>query len=171
MFTGLWDGSSMDAPGWKHDAGAAATSPMRRRTLALAAAALVASLGLPAPHPASAATVFEAVGGMPAIERIVERMFALSLADDRIKAEFDNINVPRLKGRIAVHLCHVSGGPCEYRGIPMRGAHAGLDLTQRHFNALVENLQAAMDAEGVPFRTQNRLLAILAPMQRDVVTK
>jgi len=28
-----------------------------------------------------------------------------------------------------------------------------------------------MDAAKVPFFTQNRLLALLAPMQRDVVTK
>jgi hemoglobin len=30
--------------------------------------------------------------------------------------------------------------------------------------------QQAMSAQGVPFATQNRLLALLAPMHRDVVT-
>lgn len=51
----------------------------------------------------------------------------------------------------------------------MKAAHADLNLAPRHFNALVEDLQDAMDAEHVSFWTQNRLLALLAPMHRDVV--
>lgn len=141
-----------------------------RNSARFLAASLAVTAVLCGAAPARAA-LYDDLGAGPGLERIVERLFALNLADPRIMAQFDNINVPRLKGRIAMHLCHVSGGPCEYRGISMQGAHAGLELTQRHFNALVENLQAAMDAEGIPFRTQNRLLAILAPMHRDVVTR
>ena len=37
--------------------------------------------------------------------------------------------------------------------------------------ALVEGLQDGMDSAGVPFRTQNRLLVLLAPMKRDIVTR
>lgn len=44
-------------------------------------------------------------------------------------------------------------------------------MQQSHFNALVEVLQSAMDAQGIPFAQQNRLLALLAPMHRDVITK
>jgi hemoglobin len=38
-------------------------------------------------------------------------------------------------------------------------------------NALVESLQTAMDREGGLFAMQNRLLARLAPMKRDIVAK
>jgi hemoglobin len=38
-------------------------------------------------------------------------------------------------------------------------------------NALIENLQFAMDKEGVPFAAQNKLLAKLAPQQRDIVER
>ena len=37
--------------------------------------------------------------------------------------------------------------------------------------ALVEILQQAMSAEGVAFPAQNRFLAKLAPMRRDIVTR
>lgn len=53
----------------------------------------------------------------------------------------------------------------------MERSHRGLELTSLHFNALVENMQKSMDDNNVDFPTQNQLLAILAPMQRDVVTK
>lgn len=46
-----------------------------------------------------------------------------------------------------------------------------MGVTNKDFNALVENLQWAMDKEGVPFAVQNRLLAKLAPMQRKVVER
>ena len=51
----------------------------------------------------------------------------------------------------------------------MKEAHDGMDITRGDFNALVEVLQDAMDAQGIPFRAQNRLLAQLAPMHRDIV--
>jgi hemoglobin len=33
----------------------------------------------------------------------------------------------------------------------------------------VEVLQDTMDAQGIPFRDQNRLLARLAPMHREII--
>ena len=45
-----------------------------------------------------------------------------------------------------------------------------MDITKAHFNALVEVLQAAMAAQGIAFAQQNRLLALLAPMHRDIIT-
>jgi hemoglobin len=52
----------------------------------------------------------------------------------------------------------------------MKTAHADLDIRKGDFNALVEVLQQAMDARGIPFRAQNQLLAQLAHMHRDVIT-
>ena len=53
----------------------------------------------------------------------------------------------------------------------MKSSHAGLGIDRADFNALVEDLQIAMDRKGVPFRSQNKLLAILAPMHREVITR
>ena len=53
----------------------------------------------------------------------------------------------------------------------MVAAHKGLHLTNADFNAVVEDLQKAMDEVGLPFRTQNRFLARLAPMHHQVVTR
>ena len=68
-----------------------------------------------------------------------------------------------------MQLCEVSGGPCRRGGKDMKKAHSGVDITTSDFNAMVEVLQASMDAQGIGFRTQNQLLARLAPMHRDIV--
>lgn len=130
---------------------------------------LAAWLGTAGAESARAAALYDALGGQPNLVRIVDSMVRRCLEDDRIKHTFEDTNVDRLKGLLVTQFCEVSGGPCVYRGRDMRKSHAGLHLTTAHFNALVENLQAAMDESDVPFRTQNRLLALLAPMMSDTV--
>ncbi len=46
----------------------------------------------------------------------------------------------------------------------------GLNITTAQFNALAEDLQTVLDKYNVPYRQQNRILALLAPLKRDVVT-
>ena len=53
----------------------------------------------------------------------------------------------------------------------MAASHKGLHLNQAKFNAVAEDLQTAMEQAGIPYWTQNRLMALLAPMQRDIVTR
>jgi hemoglobin len=63
----------------------------------------------------------------------------------------------------------VSGGSCVYEGETMKNSHAEMKIRKADFNALVEVLQQSMDRQGIPFSVQNRLLARLAPMHRDIV--
>ncbi len=116
-------------------------------------------------------SLYRALGGKPKIIRFTSDLIDIALADDRIKAKFADANIHRLKHLLAAQICQISGGPVVYRGRSMKAAHAKLGLDNADFNALVEDLEAAMDKADIPFHTQNKLLALLAPMQRDVVTK
>ena len=120
---------------------------------------------------AHAASLFDELGGEPNLTRIVDGMVARSLADPRIKDIFDNTNTDRLRRHLKGLFCEVSGGPCRYTGQTMVGSHAHLGLRMRDMNAVVEHLRDSMEESGVPFRAQNRLLALLAPLHRDIVTK
>ena len=91
--------------------------------------------------------------------------------DPRIGGHFKDVKPAALKESLTDQICQLSGGPCKYEGADMKSAHADMDINKGHFNALVEVLQSAMDAQGIPFAQQNRLLALLAPMHRDVITK
>lgn len=116
-------------------------------------------------------SLFADMGGQAGIDRIVDASVDNYLADDRIKAIFDESNIDRLRAEFKVQFCQVAGGPCAYKGHDMTMAHKGLHLTNANFNAVVEDLQDAMDKVGLPFATQNRFLARLAPMQHQVVSK
>ncbi len=116
-------------------------------------------------------TLFAEMGGKAGIDRIVDASVDNYLSDDRIKAIFDESNIDRLRTEFKVQFCQVAGGPCLYKGHDMAAAHKGLHLTNADFNAVVEDLQDAMDKAGLPFATQNRFLARLAPMQHQVVSR
>jgi hemoglobin len=115
--------------------------------------------------------VFEAFHGKDGIHRIVEAFVERNFADPRIADFFAASDKVRLKRTLKEQFCYLLGGGCDYTGRDMTQSHKDQGTTKRDFNALVENLQWAMDKEGVPFRAQNKLLAKLAPMQRDIVER
>jgi hemoglobin len=116
-------------------------------------------------------TLFNDLGGLPVLRQVVDDFVAGMLADKRISFTFEGTNMPRLHEKLLEQFCMLTGGGCVYTGDPMKEVHQGLKLTNAHFNALVENLQLAMDKSGISSRTQNRFLALLAPMQRDTVSR
>lgn len=115
--------------------------------------------------------LFEAFGGQAGVARIVDDLVDRSVVDPRLEAIFKPTDLVRLRRTLKEQVCFILGGPCAYSGRDMAAAHKDLGVTTAEFNALVENLQWAMDRAGVGFRDQNRLLARLAPMKRDVAER
>lgn len=120
--------------------------------------------------PPSADPLFDALGGRPGIARLVDDLVPRLAADPRIGSSFKDTNLRELNKQLGDQFCVVAGGPCRYEGGSMKDAHAALRIDKADFNRLVELLQDAMDARAIPFADQNRLLARLAPMHRDVIT-
>ena len=140
--------------------------------LAWPAAAQQAPTVTPTPRAAVSAPagLYQALGEKPGIARLMDDFVDRAVKDPRIGAHFKDTKPAALKESLTDQICQISGGPCQYEGADMKSAHADMDINKGHFNALVEVLQSAMDAQGIPFAQQNRLLALLAPMHRDVIT-
>lgn len=141
---------------------------MRPTFRALLGAALLAGAAL-APAQAADDTLYQQLGARPGLVRLMDDFMVRLLADARMRPFFKDADQAALKKQLVLQFCEVSGGPCRRNGPTMKEAHDGMDITRGDFNALVEVLQDAMDAQGVPFPAQNRLLARLAPMHRDII--
>jgi hemoglobin len=120
---------------------------------------------------AKAGSLYERLGGRDAIAKVVDDFVANVAADEKINRFFTDVNLPRLKGLLVDQICEASGGPCRYTGRTMRGAHKGMGVTDAHFNALVVDLVAALDSNGVPEKEKQELLGILGPMRADIVAR
>lgn len=129
----------------------------------------------PAPDPApihpELTDVYEQFGGAPGMAALMDEFMAILLEDPRMRPFFEKVDHDRVKRQLAEQFCAILGGGCAYSGRDMRETHAGFAVDRADFNALVEDLQIAMDRRGIPFRAQNRLLAILAPMHREVINR
>lgn len=126
--------------------------------------------GLAGTAQAQSSELYRNFGEKPGLIKLMDDFMVRLLADPRTGPHFKPANQQRVKEQLVDQFCQVMGGPCIYKGADMKSSHANLDITKADFNALVEVLQHAMDAQGIPFREQNKLLARLAPMHRDTIT-
>jgi len=139
------------------------------RSLCVALLALVL-IGC-AQQPAKDDSLYRDLGEKPGITRIVEGMLINVAGDPRIVQFFARVDIAGLRDKLVDKFCVIAGGPCVYTGDSLEESHKGQNLSPSHFNALVENLQAAMDSQGVPTPVQNRLLARLAALRWQVIGK
>ena len=131
----------------------------------LAAMAVVAS----AQDKTMEKSLFERLGGKPALTAVVDEFVARAAADTRINMKFGKTDIPRLKFHLVEQLCAATGGPCKYTGRSMKAAHKDMKVTEGEFNALVEDLVGALDKFNVPEKEKGELLAILGPLKDQIV--
>lgn len=116
-------------------------------------------------------SLYERLGGKAAIAKVVDTFVENVANDSRINARFATTDIPKLKKHLVDQICEATGGPCTYTGRDMKTTHAGMGITNAEFDALVEDLVAALNAHRVPEREQQELLALLGPMRKDIVER
>ena len=110
-------------------------------------------------------------GGYAGLGKITHDFVERVQKNPRISSFFKDADVERLEAMLTDQFCDVLGGGCKYAGKSMKEAHANMKVRTADFNALAEDLQDALTAANVPTHQQNKLIAKLAPMHRDVVEK
>ena len=113
--------------------------------------------------------MYKALHEKAGIARITAELIQRLKTDPRTADIFRAADFERLDRTLNEEFCYVAGGPCHYTGMDMKTAHQHMGLQQAHFNALVEDLEAAMTKEGVPWRYQSKFLSKFAPMKPAVV--
>lgn len=134
-------------------------------------AASPANLASTAPAYPELLPVYKQFGEEAGLVKLMDVFMDKLLADSRMRPFFENADQARVKKHLVEQFCVILGGPCTYSGRDMKSSHAALGIDRANFNALVEDLQWAMNKQGIPFRAQNKLLAKLAPMHREIETK
>lgn len=97
-------------------------------------------------------SLYERLGGAPALDAAVEIFYGKVLADDRIKQFFDTVDMKKQARKQKAFLAMVTGGPTNYTGKNMRDGHAALvarGLNDSHVDAVIENLAATLKELGV----------------------
>ena len=113
--------------------------------------------------------LYDRLGGQRAIIAVVDDFIGRVAADKRIRLRFANSDIPRLKSLLVEFVCMATGGPCRYSGLDMETSHAGMELVDEEFTALVEDLAATLAKFEVPQKEQQELLGALGPLKPRIV--
>ena len=139
---------------------------MKRFSSIVGLALLLVTAGTQGAEPG---TLFVHLGGGAGVEAIASELIDAMVADPTLARSFKDSNLKRVKQHLAEQFCRLAGGGCAYTGDDMREVHAGHDISEAEFYGLVDLLNGIMKARGVALPDRNRLIALLAPMKRDVV--
>jgi hemoglobin len=114
-------------------------------------------------------SLYDRLGGKPAITAVVDDFIANVAADEKINARFAIADIAHLKMLLVEQICAGTGGPCAYSGRDMATAHRGMNIREEEFDALVGDLVKTLDRFKVPAREKGELLAVLGPAKSQIV--
>jgi hemoglobin len=117
----------------------------------------------------SAKSLYDRLGGKDAITGVVGSFLDNVSNDAVIKDRFQHADIPGLKAKLIDQICEKTGGPCKYTGKQMADAHAGMQIKDEEFAALVGDLKKALDQYKVGAQEQNDLLGALGGLKGDIV--
>ncbi|HYM33712.1 MAG TPA: group 1 truncated hemoglobin [Candidatus Cybelea sp.] len=114
-------------------------------------------------------SLYDRLGGQPAINAVVDDFVANVAADPVINARFKNTDIAKLKQSLRDQICAGTGGPCTYKGKDMVQAHKGMNVSNAEFNAMGGDMLKTLNKLSVPDKEKNEVMTMLGSMQASVV--
>jgi hemoglobin len=116
-------------------------------------------------------SIYEAIGGEPALVAVVYDFYVRVLADPQLSGFFAGANMSKLKGRQVEFFAAALGGPNFYEGRDMREVHAGRGIVQADFDKVAFHLTTALAEAGVPAETVAQIAEAITPLADDIVSR
>jgi hemoglobin len=120
-------------------------------------------------------SLYERLGELPAIALVVSDFVdvfiqdPLIMANPAVKARKTADTAPYIKYQVTALTCQLTGGPCQYTGLDMKGAHDGLNVSEREWDRMVELFVQTLNKHKVPEAEMQELLGLLGPAKGDIV--
>lgn len=97
----------------------------------------------------SPVSLYDRLGGAPAIDGLIEAFYVRVLADPKLAPFFTDTPMERLRAMQKQFFSMALGGPDEYTGRAMGHVHHGRGITKAHFAHFVEHLIETLKDIGV----------------------
>jgi hemoglobin len=120
-------------------------------------------------------SLYDRLGGVYSIATVVDDFIDRIMVDPRLNANprvdeaHHRVSPAGFKYLVTEMVCSATGGPQKYTGRSMRDSHKHLMITEREWQAFVDDFQQTLDKFGVPQAEQEELKAIVASTKADIV--
>ena len=85
-------------------------------------------------------SLFDRVGGVHGLTRMVGQFYARVLADRALRPHFEGVPLDKLYRMQLEFFSAALGGPTDYSGRTLHHAHQGRGIARAHFQAFVDHL-------------------------------
>jgi len=120
------------------------------------------------------ATLYDELGGAPAMDAAVELFYRKMLLDDRVAHFFDDTDMDRQAAKQKAFLTMVTGGPSHYTGKDMREGHKHLvarGLNDTHVDIVIGHLGDTLRELGVGEEQIGQVAALANSVRDDVLNR
>ena len=115
------------------------------------------------------ATLYERLGGEAKIRRIAAEIFDNHIKNDVVKVRYADSDRDDVVRVVTEFICMGTGGPQQYTGKDMLAAHRGMNINEQEYMAVIDDIMAALDSNGVGEREQQEMLSIAYSLKGDIL--
>eukprot|EP00397_Hematodinium_sp_SG-2012_P035273 GEMP01037927.1.p1 GENE.GEMP01037927.1~~GEMP01037927.1.p1 ORF type:complete len:172 (+),score=34.95 GEMP01037927.1:99-614(+) len=114
-------------------------------------------------------SLFARLGGADAVDAVVGVFYDKVLEDHRVRRIFGDCDVRKVARHQTIFLTAAFGGDVGTFSYNIRKIHEHLRLKDMHFDAVLENMVAAMEDFGITEELQEEVLDIMESQRSDVL--
>ncbi|TKX78278.1 group 1 truncated hemoglobin [Halorubrum sp. SD626R] len=115
------------------------------------------------------ATLYDRLGGEPAVGAVVTEFYDRVLADDDVSHHFEDVDMSEQRSHQTKFLSAVTGGPMQYEGDDMEASHGGMGITAAEFDAVAGHLDDALREFDVDDADREAVLEAVEGFRDDIV--
>jgi len=114
-------------------------------------------------------TLFDAVGGLPTLQRVHKIFYDKIYVHDWLGQFFEGHNQQAIESRQTSFMAEKMGGPVEYWGKEMKLVHQSMYITAELFDLRHTLLEESLREAGVPENLRQRWLRIDNAFRKNIV--
>ena len=118
---------------------------------------------------ATAPSLYERLGAMEGIARMVDDTIALHHKNPDIAHFFEGVDDEQLAHHVTAFFAAGTGGPANYEGRDMVSAHASMEISDAEYDSAVADVLSAAEANGVDADARAEVGAILESLRLAVM--
>lgn len=121
-----------------------------------------------------AASLYERLGGKPAIDTAVDIFYQKIMADVLLSPFFAKTDIQRQRAKQKAFLAYAFGGAPGYDGRKLRDAHVEAvrhGLSDQHFDAVADHLHATLKELGVTDNLVGEVMVIVGATRNEVLNR
>ena len=117
----------------------------------------------------SDASLYERLGGEEKIRAITVDILNNHLNNDAIKVRYQDSDRDEVIRIVTEFICAGTGGPQAYTGRDMLTTHRGMNINETEYLAVVDDIMAALDSNGIGEREKQEMLMIAYSLKGDIL--